>query len=236
MAYCPSCSKRACDVLAEALDEHEGSDLLGRGRRVACSSSSCSMCRSASLRERFSCSSRASSSASPRGLVQRLAPFHLLHQEHGRHGGVVLGVDRRAAQLAQVGRALERILQALVGLVDAHRPLHGHALGRRALRRETVRMGLALQFLPARVDRGAVLREPLGQAEQLEVAGLQVEVHRCDKKTAGMGCEGGLLLDWRGRQTLKLSPQPQRSRSLGLLNRKPSFRPSRTKSSCVPSM
>jgi hypothetical protein len=35
---------------------------------------------------------------------------------------------------------------------------------------------------------------------------------------------------------LKLSPQPQRSRSLGLLKRKPSFNPSRTKSSWVPSM
>ncbi len=37
-------------------------------------------------------------------------------------------------------------------------------------------------------------------------------------------------------QTRKLSPQPQRSRSLGLLNLKPSFSPSRTKSSSVPSM
>jgi Leucine-rich repeat (LRR) protein len=36
-------------------------------------------------------------------------------------------------------------------------------------------------------------------------------------------------------QTLKDSPQPQRSRSLGLLNLKPSFKPSRTKSSSVPS-
>src|SRR5437870_6007319 len=40
----------------------------------------------------------------------------------------------------------------------------------------------------------------------------------------------------RPRQTRNDSPQPQRSRSLGLLNRKPSFSPSRTKSSSVPSM
>ena len=35
-------------------------------------------------------------------------------------------------------------------------------------------MGFALQLLPARVDGGAVLRELLGQAEQVEVAGLEV--------------------------------------------------------------
>src|SRR4029077_1432226 len=38
-----------------------------------------------------------------------------------------------------------------------------------------------------------------------------------------------------GSQTLKDSPQPQRSFSFGLLNLKPSFRPSRAKSSSVPS-
>ena len=69
----------------------------------------------------------------------------------------------------------------------------------------------ALQFLPSLVDSGEVLRELFGQAEELEIVGL--EVH-----------------------TRKDSPQPQRSRSLGLLNLKPSFRPSRTKSSCVPSI
>src|SRR5262249_55990307 len=81
------------------------------------------------------------------------------------------------------------------------------------LRGEAVGMGFALEVLPARVDVGALLVEALGQSEQGEVA--VVEVHR---------------------QTRKDSPQPQRSRSFGLLNRKPSLRPSRTKSSSVPSM
>ncbi|MFM8692989.1 MAG: iron-sulfur cluster co-chaperone HscB C-terminal domain-containing protein [Limnohabitans sp.] len=40
----------------------------------------------------------------------------------------------------------------------------------------------------------------------------------------------------QGFHTRNDSPQPQRSRSLGLLKRKPSLRPSRTKSSSVPSM
>ena len=39
---------------------------------------------------------------------------------------------------------------------------------------------------------------------------------------------------WLG-QTLKLSPQPQRSRSLGLTNSNPSLRPLRTKSMVIPS-
>src|SRR5205085_10081531 len=89
-------------------------------------------------------------------------------------------------------------------------PLHRDTLGRRTLRGEAVRMGFALQVLPALIDAGKVLRELLGYAEELEIG--RLEVH-----------------------TRKDSPQPQRSRSLGLLNLKPSFSPSRTKSSSVPS-
>jgi hypothetical protein len=112
------------------------------------------------------------------GVVQRFTPFHLLEEEILGHRGVVLGVDRRATQLAQVGCALERVLQALVGLVDAHGPLQRRALGRVALGGETVRVCFALQLFPALVDLGAVLRESLGQAEQFEVAGAQVHVRR----------------------------------------------------------
>ena len=86
-----------------------------------------------------------------------------------------------------------------------------HTLRRRALRRKAVRVGFALQFFPPRVNGCAVLRKLRGQAEQLEIS--RLEIH-----------------------TRKDSPQPQRSRSFGLLNLKPSFRPSRTKSSSVPSM
>ena len=91
-------------------------------------------------------------------------------------------------------------------------PLHGHTLGGGALGGKTVGMGFALQSLPELIKLGAVERELLRQPEQLEIVGLQ------------------------GFHTRKDSPQPQRSRSLGLLKRKPSFRPSRTKSSSVPSM
>ena len=85
-------------------------------------------------------------------LVQRLAPCHLLHQELARHRGVALGIDRRAAPLAQVGGALQRVLQALVGLVHAHRPLHRDALRGRALGGEAVGVHLGLQLAPAPVE------------------------------------------------------------------------------------
>jgi hypothetical protein len=82
------------------------------------------------------------------GVVQRLAPLHLLHQEFCRHGGVVLGVDRRAVELAQIGGALERVLQALVRLVDAHRPLHGHALRGSALALGALKLVQARELPP----------------------------------------------------------------------------------------
>ena len=53
-------------------------------------------------------------------LVQRFAPLHLRHQKGGRHGRVVLGTNGGTAQFAQIGSALERVLEALVGFVDAH--------------------------------------------------------------------------------------------------------------------
>ena len=92
-------------------------------------------------------------------LVELFAPLHLLHQEGRWHGGVVLGIDRRTVQFAQVGGAFERVFQPLVSLVDAHRPLHGHALGGGALGGELVGVGLALQVFPARIQRRAVLRK-----------------------------------------------------------------------------
>jgi len=77
-------------------------------------------------------------------------------------------------QLAEVRSPLLRVLEALVGFVDAHGPLHGHALGGGALGRETVGVRLALQVFPALVQRGAVLRELPRNAKQFEVVGLQV--------------------------------------------------------------
>ena len=84
-------------------------------------------------------------------------------------------LDGRTAALAQVGGAPQRVLQALVGLVHAHRPLHGDALRRRAVAGEAVGVHLGLQLAPARVDFGTVERVALGQAEEGEI--VVVELH-----------------------------------------------------------
>ena len=96
----------------------------------------------------------AASSALPR-LFERLAQFHLLHQEVRRHRGVGLERDVDAVQLQQVARALHRALQRAVGLVHARGPLHrGAPLGVAGVR-EAVRMHPRLQVaVGARRARG----------------------------------------------------------------------------------
>ncbi len=131
-------------------------------------------------------------------LVERLAPLHLLDQELRRHRGVVLRLDGRAVQLAQVGRALERVLQALVGLVDARGPLHRHACA--AAPSEAKRSGCtsACSAL-ARVERGAVLLEAAGDAEQHEVVAVEFHGGTVPGKEA---C---------GREKARLTAAPRRS-------------------------
>src|SRR4051812_20789854 len=76
-------------------------------------------------------------------------------------------------------------------------------------------------------------------AEEVEMVAGEVSGHggRSPRRKRGGVRREGLAPASAGasRQTLKDSPQPQRSFSLGLLNLKPSLRPSFTKSSSVPS-
>src|SRR5207244_7493604 len=162
--------------------------------------------------------------------------MHLLHQEMGRHGGVIVGIDGRAVQLAQIAGPLQWILEPLVGLVDAHRPLHGQALGGRALRRKLVGVRLTLQGFPAGIKRSAVLRKLHGNTKKFVVVGLKIHVSKKPPARSVLAAQQWLRTGAKKYQTRKLSPQPQRSRSFGLMNLKPSFKPSRTKSSWVPSM
>ena len=69
-----------------------------------------------------------------------------------------------------------------MGFVDAHRPLHGQALGGGALGGEFVGVGLALQGFPAGVDGCHVLRVGARQVKEGEV--VVVEFH-------GVGCAWG---------------------------------------------
>jgi hypothetical protein len=114
-----------------------------------------------------------------RGLVEAFAPGHLLHQEFGWHRGVVFGADGHAAELAQVGRALQRILQAFERLVDPHRPLHRRPLRRGATGGKAVGMDLGLQDAPPRSEIVGIEREPARQVEESEV--VAIEKH-CQKR------------------------------------------------------
>src|SRR5690606_2637880 len=145
-------------------------------------------------------------------LLQLFAQLHLLQQKirilH-RHFQRKLGT----AHGQQIAGALRRCFQNLISLVEAGRALQRQALLTLTGIGESIRMNLACQLTVTcrqlfQVDTKARL-----QVEQGEMAGI---THS-------------------GPQTLKLSPQPHSPRTLGLLNLKPSLRPSLTKSSSVPS-
>ena len=54
------------------------------------------------------------------GIVQGFAPFHLLHQKSGRHGGVVLGADGCAVKFAEKDKFVSDVPAVLVqSLIDA---------------------------------------------------------------------------------------------------------------------
>ena len=138
-------------------------------------------------------------------------PFHLFHQEIGRHRGVVFRLNVVAGQMQQVFGPLQRLFQRLVGLVGMRRPLHRDpALGIAGMG-EAIRMDLCLNVAIAGIEVRQIEPKATVQSEQGEVVGS--EIH----------------------QTLNDSPQPHWSFTFGLLNLKPSFRPSRAKSSSIPS-
>src|SRR5205823_6904914 len=83
----------------------------------------------------------------------------------------------------------------------------------------------------ALVEHGAVLGKAPWHAEQFEVVAGQLQGH---EKKGAASPRPPIHVD--EPYTRNDSPQPQRSFSRGLRNLKPSFRPSRTKSSSVPSM
>ncbi len=172
-------------------------------RRSSSSSRVRSRASKSAVRSAPTASASACTSSAPDASSSASRHCHLPHQEVDRHGGVALGVDRRAAQPAQVGGAAQRVLQALVGLVDAHRPLHRAALRRGAVGGEAVGVHLGLQGAPARVERGAVLALAARHAEQGEV--VVVEPHR--------------PAPWRGatqakRRDRQAAPSPRRGARL----------------------
>src|SRR6185436_3562737 len=106
------------DVLGKALDEHEGSHLPGRFGVVALLVDQPVERGQGARTGRLDLRAQLLERGGILGVVEFLAPRHLLHQEVRRHRRVGLGLDREAVQLAQVGGPLDRILEPLVGFVD----------------------------------------------------------------------------------------------------------------------
>ncbi len=182
-------------------------------------------------------SSCATASTSARDPASSSDSRHAICWSRNSAGIAVLSSARTDTprELAQVGGALERIAEPLVRLVDAHRPLHRRPSRRGVGGREAVGVHLGLERSPARVELAAVKREPARQPEQREVVDGERRVHETRRaRAAGPPIPSEAPLR-EARQTRNDSPQPQRSFSRGLWNLKPSFRPSRTKSSWVPS-
>ncbi len=147
----------------------------------------------------------------------RFAPLHLRHQEIQRHRGIGFLLCVHAVELQQIARTTQRIAQRLIGLVHQRGTLHRDALFRFAEMRRFIGMNLRLQGAVLLLKPRRVYQIGLCKAEQLEMILLEVEA-------------GGLHQIW------KLSPQPHSFLTLGLLNLKPSFSPSRWKSSSMPSI
>jgi hypothetical protein len=164
-----------------------------------------------------------------RGVVERLAPLHLLHQE-GRGHRVLFSASMGAPRSARTGRRRAGAGHAGAGRPRSRaRPIASRRAGRRRPRRRSGRGGPRPAATPARVDVGAVLGR-CGRPNS------EVVVGQAHGENKAKGAVSPRLSSVSEGQTRKDSPQPQRSFSRGLWNLKPSFRPSRTKSSSVPSM
>src|SRR6185503_2848045 len=85
-------------------------------------------------------------------------------------------IEAPPGEFAQVLAALQWIFQSTIGLVDAHRPLHRHALRSGAFNSEAVRVHFGLQRTPALRQRIDVDRKAALQPEQREV--VVIDLHR----------------------------------------------------------
>ncbi|GBH08422.1 hypothetical protein KPSA1_01796 [Pseudomonas syringae pv. actinidiae] len=132
--------------------------------------------------------------------------FRIMHGDLKRH---LVAIHRQ-----KVARPFRRALQGLIGFVETGRTLQRQTLLTLGSVSEAVRVDVARQFTVARCQLVEIKLKLGLEFEQGKMTGT---AH--NKKP----------------QTLKLSPQPHSPRELGLLNLKPSFNPSRTKSSSVPS-
>ena len=104
------------------------------------------------------------------------APFHLLHQEFGRHRRVAFLVDIFPGKSEQVLGTQQRAFQGLVGLVDPRRPLQRPATFGFARVRKTIGVNPGLKLAKTLVQRERIDAERWRQAKQGEVVGVEVDL------------------------------------------------------------
>ena len=126
-------------------------------------------------------------------------------------------VDTGELEQVLVMPARDAALRSTRAFVDPRRPLHRAPLLEVGQMGVAVGMDAPLQLVPGLLERAFV------------------EAHSGAGGRRGRSNPASGRCSWRRLQTLKLSPQPHWSLTFGLLNLKPSLRPSRTKSSSVPS-
>ena len=104
-----------------------------------------------------------------------LAPFHLLHQEFGRHRVVIRQIDTEANQFEQIQRPRKRLSQRHIGFVHFRRPLQGASALRLIRISETIRVHLRLNCPIALVKQVHIDTECARQTQEGKVIG--VEIH-----------------------------------------------------------
>ncbi len=105
----------------------------------------------------------------------RLAPLHLFHKKLGRHARIAFLADIVAGQAEQILGANQRLLQALVGLIDTRCPLQGQAAFGLSRMNEPVRMYLRLDLPETLVQRQGIDAKNRDQTEQGEIIGVEID-------------------------------------------------------------
>src|SRR4029453_11557714 len=161
-----------------------------------------------------------------------LAPVELALEKVDRQRGLVFGKGFDPVEREQILGSRHRILERAVRFVDARRRLQRQSLLGFGGSGMAVGMHFTLQCAIGAVKHRGVEMETRRQAEELEMVAGEID-HGRRKFIFGKVARPGEGACWR--QTLKLSPHPHASLTFGLLNLKPSFKPSRAKSSSIPS-
>ena len=109
-------------------------------------------------------------------LIERLTPAHLFHQEGRRHRGIGFSLNRRAVQLAEIGRPACRIGKRAVRFVGLRGQLHRNPMFGTAGPRKAIGMHRCLQPQIGLLQALKIELIRLRQAQKLEMT-FAAEIH-----------------------------------------------------------